>query len=608
MNGRFNTLIFAGMLLLSTTTLSAARLQPEPQRVGPHRACPAWSPTMKFDCFHDYAEQTAILQAIAGAYPELTELESIGKSYQGREIWVLKITDKSVGLPEDKPGVWVEGGVDSDEVTSVEAALATAHRLVTGTDPMTLELRRTRTFYVAPNIMPDTGELYHHAALRPTDSTMRPYDEDSDGRADEDAPEDLDGDGEVTRMRWVDPAGSMTLDERDPRLLRPRRAGDKGPFYKVSSEGLDNDGDGKIDEDWLGGIDPNRNYPYLWDDRNQVGAGPYAGSEREIHALLEYYVSHPNIATSVQLHTTGGVVIYPFGVPDLAPPPADLGLFKDVARRGLEVTGYSLGTTVIEWKWPEGTVDRKPNQVWRDKSGKLRSGVPMDGNNAFAPEPAPEYMPGGYPAYGNSLDTLYATFGMLSYVVELFEMAPDHDGDGKIDDADRLIQSDKVLGGAAFKQWTPYQHPKLGKVEIGGWTKHGWNNPLPNKLDAETRKGVDFAFVLAQATPFLSVSEVEVTPMEGGIYRVRAEISNLGQMPTELAIRKGRVGALPVKAGLELPAGAIVLGSKMSHDLGVIDGFGKVPVEWVVRAPAGAEVVVVAAHPKGGKARRVVKL
>lgn len=605
--GLRTTQITVAALMLSTTAPGAAGAQPVAKPAGPHIACAPWSSTMKFDCYHDYAEQTAMLQAMAKAYPQLTELESIGKSYQGRDIWVLKITDKATGPAEDKPGVWVEGGIDSDEVTATEAALATAHRLLTTTDPATLELRRTRTFYIAPNVIPDTAELYHHTALRPTDATMRPYDEDNDGLFDEDPPEDLDGDGEVTMMRWIDPSGAKVIDERDPRLLRPRRAGDKGPFYKTSTEGVDNDGDGQINEDWLGGIDPNRNYPNLWRN-DQVGAGFYAGSEREIHALLEYNADHPNIATAVHLHTAAGVVIYPFGIPKMAPPAVDLGLFKDIARRGLEVTGYNLGTTVIDWRWPAGTEDRKPSQVWRDKTGKLQSGVWTGGGDGYGPEPVPEYLPGSYPVYGGSIDTTYPMFGILAYAVELYEMAPDLNGDGKIDDADKLIQNDRSLGGVAFKKWTPFQHPTLGRVEIGGWTKQGWNNPLPDRLEAETRKGVEFALVLGQATPLLAVSDVKATPLDGGIFRVTAKISNLGQMPTELAIRKDQAGALPVKASLELPAGAAVLGSKTIHDIGVIDGFGNKTIEWVIRAPAKSEIVIVATHPKGGKARRGVSL
>lgn len=598
---KLRTAALGAASLAAALMCGAAPVLAQPKAVGPHKACPAWSPAMTFNCYHDYAEQTKILQAMAAAYPEMAKLESIGKSYQGRDIWVLKVTD-NVATAESKPGMWVEGGVDSDEVTSVEAALATAHRLLTAKDAETLELRRTRTFYVVPNVMPDTGELYHHTALRPTDSTMRPYDEDNDGLTDEDAPDDLDGDGEILKMRWIDPSGSLVPDERDPRLMRPRKAGDKGPFYRVNDEGIDNDKDGQINEDWLGGIDPNRNYPFFWNGSQQKGAGWYGGSEQEVHALLEYNVSHPNIAGALHMHTAAGVILYPFGIPGVTMPAADMALFKDLGRKGLEVTGYDLATTVIDWRWPAGTIDKKPDQVWREKSGEIRSGTPV------TPVAAPSFVPNAYPAWGGSMDTTYPMFGVLAFALELYQMAGDLNKDEVVDDVDRLIQNDKNLGGVAFKAWTKFQHPTLGPVEIGGFTKYGWNNPLPAGLPVETKRGVDFIMVLAAATPLLSVTDVKVTPSDGGVYRVTAKVANLGQQPTELAIRKDQAGTLPVKAALQLPAGATLISSKASQDLGVINGYASKSVEWVIRAPAGAEVVVTAAHPKGGTARKVVKL
>ncbi|UZK66607.1 M14 family metallopeptidase [Sphingomonas sp. M1-B02] len=596
-----SSLIGVARLPLATALLWGATTLPASAQSVDRKACPAWSPSMTFDCYHDYAEQTKMLQDMAAAYPGLTVLESAGKSYQKRDIWVLKITDKSTGAPEDKPGIWVEGGVDSDEVTSVEATLATAHKLLTAKDPETLELLRTRTFYIVPNVIPDTGELWHHSALRPDDSTQRPFDEDGDGLKDEDAPEDLNGDGQITQMRWIDATGPMALDERDPRLLRPRKAGDKGPFYRTAFEGVDNDKDGKYNEDWLGGIDPNRNYPFFWNAKEQKGAGYFAGSESEIHALLNYNVEHPNIGTAVHFHTSGGVILYPFGVPEVQMPASDMSLYKDLARQGLEVTGYNLGTTVIDWRWPNGTDDRKPDQVWRNAKGKIQVGTPRTDVSM------PSYIPGSYPAYGGSMDTTYPMFGILAYAVELYEMAPDLNDDGQVNDVDRLLQNDRKLGGAAFARWSKYQHPTLGEVEIGGWTKTGWNNPLPPALAAETKKGVDFAYVLAKSTPLLSVGEVKVTPFDG-VYRVSAKVANLGQQPTELAIRKGQKGELPVTAWIELPQGATLVTSKGRQPLGPLDGHAEKSIEWVVKAPAGAEIVVGAQHPRAGKTRKAVRL
>ena len=93
------------------------------------------------------------LKDVNQKYPQYTDLVSIGKSYQGRDLWLLTVTDFKTGKPEDKPGIWVDGGVDSDEVVSTEAALGLIHRLVTANDKTTKTLMKTRVFYIMQNMI-----------------------------------------------------------------------------------------------------------------------------------------------------------------------------------------------------------------------------------------------------------------------------------------------------------------------------------------------------------------------------------------------------------------------------------------------------------------------
>ena len=176
------------------------------------------------------------LKDVNKKYPQYTDLVSIGKSYQGRDLWLLTVTDFKTGKPEDKPGIWVDGGVDSDEVVSTEAALVLIHRLVTANDKATKTLMKTRVFYIVPNMIPDGSEYQHNTPVRPRDSTLRPWDDDNDGKFDEDGPDDLDGDNMALQMRVVDPSGNWVKDEKDDRLLRMRKPDDKGPYYKRYSE------------------------------------------------------------------------------------------------------------------------------------------------------------------------------------------------------------------------------------------------------------------------------------------------------------------------------------------------------------------------------------
>ena len=73
-------------------------------------------------------------------------------------------------------------------------------------------------------------------------------DEDRDGTADEDGPDDLDGDGSITDMRKkVATGGTHRLDPDDPRRLIRVRPGETGDYLDLGWEGIDNDGDGRTD-------------------------------------------------------------------------------------------------------------------------------------------------------------------------------------------------------------------------------------------------------------------------------------------------------------------------------------------------------------------------
>jgi hypothetical protein len=559
--------------------------------------CQRFARSITFDCYHSYPEVARFLEDAASQFPQYARLETIGKSYQGRDLWVLTVTDFSEGSPEAKAAMWVDGGIDADEVIATEAALGLVHRLLTSEDPSIQALLRTRVFYIAPAVIPDASELHHTTPERPRDTTLRPWDDDGDGETDEDGVEDVDGDLQALQMRVRDPAGSMTVDERDSRLMRRRRPGDPGPFFRVYSEGVDNDEDGEYNEDRLGGIDPNRNYPGNW-SMEQRGSGPFAGSEVELRAMLDFIVAHSNIAASQHFHSSGGVVLRPPSVPDMTLPEPDLQLYLAMSRRGLEVTGYSLATSVYDWNWPRGSRNRKASQIYRDQGGEIR-GMP-DGDDAQAGA--------AYPAYGGSIDALYQLFGVLAFANEIYQMGDDIDGDGRVDGVEQLSYDDNEMGGAVFKEWAEFEHPQLGTVEIGGWRKFGQNNPIGDRLAEEVRRNVDFAIMQAEHMPLLAVSHATSEALGGDVYRVTATVRNEGYQPTELAVRLGNNRAVPVRAQLDVGAGIELLSAKRKMDIGTIAGYGEEEVEWLVRAPNRGAVTVVTWHPKAGRAAAMVNL
>ena len=566
--------------------------------------CNSFSKDMKFDCYHDFKEMSQFLKDAQAKYPQLAKLESIGKSYQGRDLWLITITDFKTGNPEDKPAIWIDGGVDSDEVISTEAALGLVHRLLTSNDKDIDNLRKTRVFYILPNLIPDGSELHHHTVLRPRDSTLKPWDDDNDGKFDEDPPEDLDGDNMALQMRVEDPSGDWVKDEKDDRLLRRRKPDDPGPYYERYSEGIDNDGDGDYNEDWPGGIDPNRNYPGNWSVK-QRGAGAFPGSENELRSALDFIYDHPNISASQSLHSTGGVILRPPSVPEMKLPNADLSLYIALSERGLNITRYGLATSVYQWNWPRGSKNSGKGQLRRLENGTIKGMDPFDGGGNHYGHLDHE---DAYAAYGGALDGLYELFGVLAFANEIYRFGEDLDNDGRVSQSEQLKYDDEQMDSKVFKAWTPFDHPQLGKVEIGGWKKFGQNNPLPPYLEDEIERNVEFMLMQARALPLLSISDVKQEYLGKNIYRLTTTILNSGFQPTELAIRFVNNKSVPVRSYLSVSNKVMVLDDEKEKEIDKINGNGKEEVSWLVHGSKGSKVTINVYHPKGGRTSKEIKL
>ena len=228
--------------------------------------------------YHNSTETHALLERWAGEFPDLTNLYSIGETLEGTPLMVLEITNKRTGDAADKPAYYYDGNIHSGELTAAEVALYFAWYVLDnyGGDPRVTRLLDTRTLYVRPKFNPDGADVALNTLHNPR-STPRPYDEDGDGLLDEDPPNDLDGDGFVTQMLVKNPNGMWKRSADDRRLLVRRGVEDiDGEFFDIYSEGIDDDGDGEFNEDDVGGIDMNRNFPRNWGlEFQQSGAGPY---------------------------------------------------------------------------------------------------------------------------------------------------------------------------------------------------------------------------------------------------------------------------------------------------------------------------------------------
>jgi murein tripeptide amidase MpaA len=115
---------------------------------------------VQFDRYYRYAELSEILLQYLEEYPQLVALDSAGKSYEGRNIWVLTVTNAATGQAEEKPALWVDGNIHATEVSPSTACLYLLHKLVTefGKQDDITRVLDTRTFYICPRVNPDGAE------------------------------------------------------------------------------------------------------------------------------------------------------------------------------------------------------------------------------------------------------------------------------------------------------------------------------------------------------------------------------------------------------------------------------------------------------------------
>lgn len=255
---------------------------------------------LTFTQYHTPQEVSQLLKSLVSEYPNLAKLETLGKSHGKSNLNVIRIAAHPKGSPDPdlRPAVYVSANIEGTHLVGTEAALMLIEKLLVKyrTDNKIKSILEKHTVYVAPLLNPDAARNFFEDVRCERRSNIRPVDDDLDTLIDEDGPDDLNKDGFITQMRVKDPEGKWIQDPNESRLMRKadQKKGEKG-IYKIYTEGLDNDGDGKYNEDPPGGVELNRNFPHDF-EYHVKRAGLYPVSEKETITLVEFLVSHPNIA------------------------------------------------------------------------------------------------------------------------------------------------------------------------------------------------------------------------------------------------------------------------------------------------------------------------
>ncbi len=562
----------AALLVAALAAPSAAQATRTP------RVAVAW------DRFHDYEGIVDLCRRLSASRPDLCRLEWLGESFEGRAMPLLVIANAATGDEAGKSAMWVDGNVHGNEVQGAEAGVYLAWLLLERHGDLSgiTELVDGRVFYICPMVNPDGRQAWF--AEPNTASSSRsgraPRDDDRDGSADEDPPNDLDGDGELLPMRVRVPAGegSHRVSPEDRRRMesvpRERRRELGADLLMLGLEGVDDDGDGEINEDGPGAYDLNRNWPSGWQPEwIQFGAGSHPLSEPESAHIARFLLAHHNVAAVQSFHNSGGMILRGPGTKsreDLYPR-ADREVYDAIANEGEAILPFY-----------ESMV------IWEDL----------------------------YEVHGGFVNWCAEGLGIVSFTNELWNgdqyFAERDDGASEFGEGNerRLRFDDRLLFGETFVDWHAVPHPKYGEVEVGGFRKMTGRVPPPFMIEEMLHRNAAFCVFHASQMPRLAAGAPELADAPGGARYLTLEVRNERWIPTRTAVAAAqRIGTPDIVTlegdGLQVLAGGAGADrydladfepvehepARLRLETGV-PGHGSVRLRWVVRGNGPFTVTV----------------
>ena len=520
-----------------------------------------------------YANYKTMVQQIGQlAKSEIVTQSSLGRTLGGRDVLLLTI---GIGRKDQKPALLVVGNVEAAHLVGSEMAMRIARTLSEKgvKDPAVRKLLERYTVYVIPRPNPDGSEKCWEQPLREPSGNARKTDDDRDGQAGEDGPEDLNGDGLITMMRIEDDRGEFIPHPDDPRVMvkADPKKNERGRF-RLLVEGRDKDHDEQFAEDGAAGVSFNRNFTFNY-PTYQAGAGPNQVSEIETRAVADFAFNHPNIV-AVLTFTPEDNLVHPWkpdansegqkaktrlltadtlaqdamaaiyrkllGQENAPDSPAGAGSFSDWAY--FHYGHWSLAARA--WWVPK--VDAPPQPDSQKQEEKKDENKPTD--------------------------------------AKLEKPAADTRGADQIN-ALAWLAKEKIDGFVDFK---PIKHPDFPdkKVEVGGFKPLSRLNPPAKQLDALGQKHAHFVQEVLGQFPRVEIRDVKTEPLGAGVYRVTVAVVNEALLPTSPEMGRIAQQNYPVQVQLDLPEKTEFLKGSRRMAIDRIDGNGgRAERTWLVRLP-----------------------
>ena len=501
------------------------------------------------------------LQTLYSSYPELVQVESLAKTKGDKDIWLLTI---GTGDIANKPALSVVGGVAGDHLLGSELAIQFAERLLAESgDQKIRNLLDSVSFYVFPDMSPDAREQYFRTPRYERLGNANPTDLDRDGRIGEDGYDDLNNDGLITMMRIKDPTGEWMVHPDDDRVMVKARMekGERGQ-YLLYSEGIDNDKDGKFNEDGEEGVFFNRNFTFKY-PAFERGAGEHAVSEIETRAIADFLYNAKNVFAVISFSPAN----------NLTKPLS----FNERDANARIFTGWKKEDIAINQK-----VSHLYNQHMGDKVPSVAAG--SDG----------DFFQWAYFHYGR--------FSFSTQGWEVPEVVKKDDDDYNSPEFNFLRWAEENQLDNVFVPWTKVEHPDFPgrQVEVGGIAPFVMKNPPYTMVDSIAEKHTSFILDVAALRPRIDIINLKTEKLGRNLTRVTLDVINRGTFPT--ASEAGELVRWMQKTVMRVNLGPdqTIVSGKPVEVMGAIGGRSSEQRSWLIQG-SGNVTIRVGAESSGFK-------
>ncbi len=486
------------------------------------------------------------------------KLISLTKTEGGQDIWALQI---GKGDLENKPAIAITGGVEGYHLLSVEMALQLAERLLKHHN---VQLEKT-TFYIFPNMSPDAYAQYFSNLKYERRGNSARADHDRDGMLSEDGYEDLNKDGFITSLRVESPMGEYVAHKDEQGVLvKVERNGNSEQRYMIFPEGIDNDKDGKYNEDPEEGIAFNKSLTYKFPNFTPY-AGEFPVSQKESRALLDYLFQRWNIFAFVT-----------FG-------PAN-----------------NLSSPL---KYNKSEADKRVVTSMQEKDVEINKMISEMYNETVT---AKAYQQDNQGTDGDFFQWAYFHFGRLSFstpgwwVPEVKEEKADSTQakKAKVTPETNFLAWAREQGiNDVFVPWTAVNHPDFPnqKAEVGGIKPFVMTNPPLALVDSVAIAHTNFVVKLAEMQPKLEFHNLKTEKLSGGLTRITVDLFNNSPLPThsELGAKSRWLQKLQIRVDKDKKD---ILAGNTIKLLDKLDAYEKQTLTWIVKGNGTANVKVGAPH------------